>query len=240
MGTPATFNGVYLNGWQCHDDFGRHVYPASLWRDLVVRFGKPALHPEVFGPQSSGTLLRLRAQMLASLEQTAAVCEYLMECDRFDLFAVVLGGVHRGGHYLWDLSQIDGRDLPEDERRQLREGNHDLYRAADAAVGRILAKVPASSRVMVFALHGMGPNTGWTEHFPHLVDQIHRGGPAGPAKASLLYRAKKALPWELVREVTTRLPTRVNMQLLSLWSARMYDWSTTRYFPLPVNSSGSV
>jgi len=31
--------------------------------------------------------------MLASLGQTAAVCEYLLERERFDLFAVVLGGV---------------------------------------------------------------------------------------------------------------------------------------------------
>ena len=240
MSTPRTFNGIYLNGWQCHDDFGRHVYPASLWHELVARLGQPALQPEVFGPQTAASLLQLRAQMLASLDQAATVCEYLLDRDQFDLFAVVLGAVHRGGHYLWDLSQIDTRDLPPDERRQLAEGNHDLYRAADAAVGRILAKAPASSRVMVFALHGMGQNAGWTEHFPQLVNQIHRGGAAGPVKTGLFYRAKRALPWELVREVTTRLPTRVNMKLLSMWSARMYDWSTTRFFPLPVDYSGFV
>jgi predicted AlkP superfamily phosphohydrolase/phosphomutase len=240
MGVPPTFDGVYLSGWQCHDDFGRHVHPTGLWRELVGRFGKPAFRPEVFGPQTAGTLLRLRAEMLASLDQTASVCEHLLARERFDLFAVVLGGVHRGGHYLWDLSQIDARDLPADERRQLAEGNHDLYRAADAAVGRILAKAPASATAMVFALHGMGPNTGWTERFPELVGQIHRGGPAGAAKAGLVYRVKKALPWELVREVTTRLPTEVNKRLLSIWSARMFDWSTTRFFPLPVDSSGFV
>ena len=73
MGAPTSFNGIYLNGWQCHDDFGRQVYPASLWRELVGRFGKPSLEPEVFGPQTAGTSGRLRATMLASLEQTAAV-----------------------------------------------------------------------------------------------------------------------------------------------------------------------
>ena len=224
MGAPATFNGIYLNGWQCHDDFGRHVYPASLWRELVGRFGKPSLEPEVFGPQTVGTLSHLRAEMLASLGQTAAVCEYLLERERFDLFAVVLGGVHRGGHYLWDLSQIDARDLPASERAALVESNHDLYRAADDAVGRIVAKAPAGARIMVFALHGMGPNTGWTERFPDLVGQIHRGGPSGRVKTGLLYKVKKALPWELVREVTTRLPTEVNKRLISLWSARMLDW----------------
>lgn len=240
MGAPRSFNGIYLNGWQAHDDFGRHVYPASLWGELVAKFGKPALEPEVFGPQSVGTLARLRAQMLASLEQTAGVCEYLLDRERFDLFAVVLGGVHRGGHYLWDLSQVDARDLPASERRQLVEANHELYRAADAAVGRILAKAPPGARAMVFALHGMGPNPGWTERFPDMVNQIHRGGPSGPTKAGLLYRIKRALPMELVREVTTRLPTEVNKRLISIWSARMLDWPSTRFFALPVDCNGFV
>lgn len=240
MGAPTSFNGIYLNGWQCHDDFGRHVYPAALWRDLVGRFGKPSLEPEVFGPQTADTLRRLRTKLVASLEQTAAVCEHLLDRERFDLFAVVLGGVHRGGHYLWDQSQIDARDLQASERRELADGNHDLYRAADAAVGRIVAKAPAGARVMVFALHGMGPNSGWTERFPDLVGQIHRGGPSGHVKTGLLYRIKKALPWELVREVTTRLPTEVNKRLISLWSARMLDWSSTRYFALPVDCNGFV
>ena len=80
---------------------------------------------------------------------------------------------------------------------------------------------------------GWVQNTGWTERFPDLVGQIHRGGPAGRVKTGLLYKVKKALPWELVREVTTRLPTEVNKRLISLWSARMLDWSSTRFFALP-------
>ena len=103
-----------------------------------------------------------------------------------------------------------------------------------------MAKAPAGARVMVFALHGMGPNTGWTERFPDLVGQIHRGGPAGPGQDRPALRIKKALPWELVREVTTRLPTEVNKSLMSLWSARMLDWSATRFFALPVDCNGFV
>lgn len=240
MGAPTDFNGIYLNGWQCHDDFGRHVYPHSLWQELVDRFGKPSLEPEVFGPQTVGTLARARATALASIEQTAALSAYLLGREQFDLFAVVLGGVHRGGHYLWDLSQIDARDLPASERDDLLAANHDLYRAADRAVGQIVSKAPASARILVFALHGMGPNTGWTERFSDLTNQIHRGGSSGATKTGLLYRIKKALPWELVREVTKRLPIEANKSLMSMWSARMLDWSSTRYFALPVDCNGFV
>lgn len=240
MGAPTSLDGVYLNGWQCHDDFGRHIHPRGLWKELVGRFGKPKLQPEWFGAQSGQTLQRLRTEMLASIDQTGQICEYLLARETWDLFAVVIGGVHRGGHYLWDLSQIDPGALAHDERRILENAHHELYIEADRAVGRILAKAPAKARVMVFALHGMGPNTGWNEVFPRLIEQIHRGGPGGARQNGLLYRAKKALPWQLVREVTTRLPTSVNHRLLSVWSRRMYDWSTTRFFPLPVDLNGFV
>lgn len=240
MGAPADFDGVYINGWQCHDDFGRHVYPPGLWKELAERFGRPKLQPEWFGPQNGQTLNRLRTEMLESIEQTGQVCEYLLAREAWDLFAVVIGGVHRGGHYLWDLSQIETGKLTADERKRLQGANDELYVAADAAIGRMLAKAPENARVMVFALHGMGPNTGWTEVFPRIVEQIQRGGPVSEAKTGLLYRAKKAVPWQVVRQVTTRLPTSVNHRLISIWSRRMYDWSVTRFFPLPVDVNGFV
>lgn len=240
MGAPTSLDGIYLNGWQSHDDFGRHVHPRGLWKELAARFGKPKLQPEWFGPQSGQTLQRLRAEILAGIDQVGQICEYLLARETWDLFAVVIGGVHRGGHYLWDLSQIDAAALADDEHRILKGAHQELYIEADRAVGRILARAPADARVMVFALHGMGPNTGWTEVFPRLIEQIHRGSPGGARQSGLLYRAKKALPWQLVREVTTRLPTSVNHRLMSIWSRRMYEWSTTRFFPLPVDLNGFV
>ena len=104
----------------------------------------------------------------------------------------------------------------------------------------ILDHAPDHARVMVFALHGMGRNNGWTEVFPQLIQQIQRGGAAAAPKRGLLYRIKSALPWELVREVTTRLPASVNQRLVSVWSRRMYDWRQTRFFPLPVDVNGFV
>ncbi len=49
-----------INGWQCHDDFGRLELPEGLWRRLERRHGRPCLTPEVYGPQSAETLLALR------------------------------------------------------------------------------------------------------------------------------------------------------------------------------------
>jgi predicted AlkP superfamily phosphohydrolase/phosphomutase len=237
---PPDFSGIALNGWQCHDLFMRYARPAGLRDELVRRFGGPRLELEVYGPQNPGRLIRLRRQMLACTDQIAAICEWLLARERFDLFAVVLGAAHRGGHYLWDLSQIEPERLDAETRRELEGALADIYEACDAAIGRILARAPAGARVLVFALHGMGPNDGWVERFPRIVESVGWSDRAPAADPRLVYRLKRALPWGLVREVTRRLPARVNESLVPLWSGRMYDWRRTRFFPLPSDVNGFV
>ena len=107
---PTRPNMTALNGWQCHDDFGHNALPAELWARLSERHGRPRMTAEVFGPQSAATLLAQRQEVLSGNRQFADICRDLLTHDRFDLFLAVFGLVHRGSHYLWDLSQIDGAD----------------------------------------------------------------------------------------------------------------------------------
>ncbi len=105
------FPGLFVTGWQCHDDAAHSSQPEELWRELVGRFGRPALGPEMFGPQSASSLQRLVQELLAATRQMGEIAASLLSRERFDLFVTVLGGTHRGGHYLWDLSQVDTRSL---------------------------------------------------------------------------------------------------------------------------------
>ena len=233
-----SLNSLYLNGWQNHDDFGKFSYPSNLWKQLKRKFGRPAMRAEFFGHQSANRLLRLRQEMLDATEQISRISEYLLGSDPWDLFLVVLGGVHRGSHYLLDLSQVDTTGLPSNTFRTLENAMVELYQASDHAVGRLIDKAPAGAKIMVFSLHGMGPNSGWSERFGEIVSQIQRSSTGAPSKSGLIYRAKRALPWELVRQVTTRLPSSVNHLLVPLWSSRMFNWPTTRYFPVPLDLNG--
>lgn len=236
---PAGMNGVFLNGWQCHDDFGQRSHPAGLRKRLRRSFGPPAMRPELFGPQTPATLRRQREEGLASVEQFGRICTTLLTEDSWDLFLAVFGGPHRSTHYLWDLSQIDAERLAPDERRSLEGARTEIYEAADRALGAILDRAPREARVIAFALHGMGPNQGWTEQFDRIVGRIHARADGGEApRQGIAYRLKRALPWKLARQVTTRLPSRVNHALVPLWSRRMHDWSKTRFFTLPADLNG--
>lgn len=231
-------NGVYLNGWQAHDDFGQATVPASLWGDLRGRFGWPAMKPELFGAQTVETLLQQRREGLESLRQFGDVCHHMLRQERWDLLVAVFGGAHRATHYLWSLEEVDTTGIDDATRELLEDAPRALYRAWDESLGRLVAAASSDARIMVFALHGMGPNKGWAEYFSRIVDHLHSEGREAPPRQGLVYRLKKALPWTLVRQVTRRLPSSVNHALVPLWSRRMLDWSATRFFALPLDLNG--
>ena len=238
---PTRPNMTTLNGWQCHDDFGHNALPPELWARLSARHGKPRMTAEVFGPQSAATLLAQRQEVLDGNRQFADICRDLLTHERFDLFLAVFGLVHRGAHYLWDLSQIDARASGRAYAcGPGRRAWTTATRPRDEALGRVLDAAPPDARVVVFALHGMGPNDGWYEFLPRILERIHRGGGGAPAKPGLLFRLRQALPWTLVRQVTRRIPSAWNKALVSLWSRRMHDWPNTKYFALPMDYNGYV
>lgn len=234
----SDFNGLFLNGWQAHDDFGKLSVPEGLHDSLRRKFGKPTLKAEVFGPQNIRTLEKQRSEAIESLEQFARVVVDVLGQERWDLLTAVFGGAHRGTHYLWSLEEADVAGATPEQLRRLEGARDEIYEAADRALGIVLDAVPSDARVLVFALHGMGRNRGWAEHFGEIVAHLHVEGQGHAPKHGLIYRMKRTIPWKWIREVTTRLPSTVNHRLVPLWSRRMMDWSTTRYFALPLDLNG--
>lgn len=236
---PASdFNGVFLNGWQAHDDFGKLERPRGLRKELRRKYGTPAMSPELFGPQNVRTLERQAAEGLASLDQFARIVGDLLDRESWDLMLAVFGGAHRAMHYVWSLDEADLSGATAAQLERLRGAREEIYEAADRAVGVVLDHAPPNARVLVFALHGMGRNRGWAEHFQKIVSHLHSRGRHTGSNESVIYRIKKALPWPWVRQITRRLPSSVNHALVPVWSKGMMDWSSTRYFALPLDLNG--
>jgi predicted AlkP superfamily phosphohydrolase/phosphomutase len=234
---PRSFNGVFVSGWQTHDQLGAFEYPSGAWRDLERRHGRPAMKAERFGRQTVGSLLQVRREALDGLAQTGSIAASLLASRMPDLFLLVLGGVHRATHYLWDPSQVDTHGLGRTARELLEGARDEVYEAADRTLGSILEAAPDNARVLVFALHGMARNGGWAERFEPIVSAIERDGGVPPARG-LLYRVRRRLPWHLTRQVTRRIPFGVNRRLLPLWSTGKHPWAETRFFALPCDVNG--
>ena len=155
----------------------------------------------------------------------------------WDLFYLVFGVVHRVGHYLYDLFQIDTARLSESARRTLEGALHAIYEVVGAAVAQLIEQAPADACIIVFAVYGTGPNPGWCELVPEIIARMqHVRGQGG--KRRLLRALKRRLPFHWVRPVLKHLPEGLRYALVSAWSRRMFDGRTTRYFPIPMSSPG--
>jgi predicted AlkP superfamily phosphohydrolase/phosphomutase len=150
----------------------------------------------------------------------------------------VFGATHRIGHYLWDLSQLDANTLNASQADALAAALLRVYQATDHAIARVLEQVGADTLVVVFAVHGMGPNPGWSDLAPDILDAAARSASGRAPKTGLLYALRRHLPFQLVRPILRRLPLEITDRLVSIWSARMYDWRSTRHFPVPMDHAG--
>ena len=80
-----------------------------------------------------------------------------------------------------------------------------IYQNIDHALGEILQRVPESTLVIAFAVHGMGPNPGWSDLLPDILARLeeHRAGVA--PRRGMLYRVKQRIPFHRVRPVLNAL-----------------------------------
>lgn len=238
LGVSKLRNGIHLAGWGTHDLIIKGSWPPDLWKQVEREFGSPVIPLEYYGPQSSRTLLHLRDTLIKGTEQMLKLVESLIVREPWNLFFVVFGATHRGGHYLWNLSQIDKKGVSSEILQRLNNALIDIYQVCDYAIGRLIERVSKDARILVFSVHGMGPNPGWSDRCGEILIRIQEENEDTPAKSGFLYKLKQALPWQLIRQVTTRLPQKALDRLVTLWSANMFDWRTTRYFPLPMDHAG--
>jgi predicted AlkP superfamily phosphohydrolase/phosphomutase len=239
LGEPRVINGLYLGGWGTHDLISKGSQPRSLWQELRRRYGAPLMPVEHFGPQDGPGLARLTEALRNSTEQMQHIACDLLERERWDFACVVLGATHRAGHYLWDLSQLGASVLAPELRERLDAALGDIYTAVDRALAAVLARVAADTLVIVFAVHGMGPNPGWSDLVPDILDAaIASEGRA--SRNGLLYALRRRLPFAWVRPVLERLPMVVTDMLVPLWSSGMHDWKTTRQFPVPMDHAAYI
>jgi predicted AlkP superfamily phosphohydrolase/phosphomutase len=237
LGGPRNIAGSYLGGWGTHDGEALRSWPNALARQLRREFGNPAMPREAFGSQTVGSLERLCGELRRATEQIGRIGVSLIRRDDWQFFCLAFGAAHRAGHYLWDAGEA--RDLQEaDGKRLLRleSALEDVYATIDHALGTLIAHCE-DALVVVFALHGMGPNTGWSEVVPAMLDARRAALSLQPARRGLLYRARRALLAPL-RPILRSIPPPLAARMVPLWSSRMCDWPNTRYFPLPMDLTG--
>lgn len=243
---PQAFAGVELNGWATHDRLQEPAsHPADLLARVERRFGPPPLEDEIHRPLATERLLATRDELVEAVDRVAGVATELMETEPWDLSLVCFSSTHRGGHKLWvDPEPVSGAALGGGEP-PLADALWRVYAAADAALARLMAAAGPEVEVLVFSLHGMGPNSCHTSLLPDMLGRVLSGGEGGDLDgrgrtSRLLHRLRGLVPLTVRNEVKRRLPVGLQDRLTSYWRTGGLDWESTRAFCPAADLQGYV
>jgi len=155
-------DGAVVVGWGGHDPgHPRASLPAGLLDEIDARFGPHPAFANDYEPiwHRADAIDRLCDALIVGTTRRADAARWLLERNpHWELFVTVLSEPHSAGEHLWHgvdpHHPAAGTPTAALAGRRLRE----VYRAVDDALGRLLAGLPADASVVVFAMHGMGPN----------------------------------------------------------------------------------
>ena len=237
--------GALVCGWQLHDRvvLRRWDSPGGEHRRLQRLFGPPQPVDEVFGRHTAGEMLALRRRLVAAPGRVADAAGLLLVEQPFDLAWLTFCAAHVAGHQFFDLSQLDPAGLDRATERVLGSTVDHVYRAVDAALGRIAAALGEDADLMVVCPVGMEINTSRADMLPEMLravldPPVERPTPAG--STSSIWRLRAALPSGVRAKVAAALPERAALDLTARLELRGVDWSRTRAFAHPAENQGYV
>ena len=206
--------------WQTQDGGTASRYnDTPLGRQIEKKWGPNPLSYDIAIDKTPGQLEQLRCAAISSAETRGKMGKWLLEESDWDLFIICFSELHRAGHYL--CPDPVHNEQPLDNSDTLI----DVYRAVDQAIGTLLsAHTGQNVRVIVFSLHGMGPNNSQEHFVPKVLDRLFSSPVADPAAHSV------APQRSLFRWLREKLPAQLQQGMARHVSQSMRDWVVNRAF----------
>ena len=236
---PEPFPGLEVAGWATHETLEPPAsHPPELLGSIRQRFGAPPFDNEQAHLLSARELLAVRDQCVRTTELVGEVALDLMRTKAWDLFMLCFAATHRGGHQLWDLTNMSGTASPE-QREELQDALREVYIACDREIGRLVREAGPEATVLVFSLHGMGPNASRSDLLREMLARVLSDG-EGRRSPRLAERLRKLLPLRLRSSVKSSLPWALQDRLSLFWRTGGMDWRRTRAFAAFCDLDGYV
>ncbi len=153
VNVPMSYPPVPVNGYMIGDFFAPDYRSAfdnpDLYQEVVRECG--GYCSEVWPQPNRRAFLN---NILACIDQQAKVGAYLLERHPVDLFAMVFTVLDRSQHYFWADSDPDHPLHRLKRKHMIPDALLQVHRRLDAAIGRLLEKVPSDATVIVMSDHG--------------------------------------------------------------------------------------
>jgi len=156
--TPG-FDGVEVLEWGGHDpEEGFRAQPAALDEAIRRVVGMHPVPGSCNAWRDGDAIARFRDDLVAGIRRKALLHRLVLDRDDWDLFVTVYGESHCVGHQCWHVH--DPSHVRHDPAVRARVGDPllDVYRALDAGVADLLARLGDDCTVVVFLSHGMRPH----------------------------------------------------------------------------------
>ncbi len=244
--------GFEVCEWWAHDrtGYGLQVNPDGITQLIKTTTAHPLSKTRFVNttPDSQWNLDDLTAACVAGVQLRTDLAQRLMNEGRPQLSFMVFPEIHRASHHMWHTADPDHSFF-----RERRNGSapapllHEVYRALDREIGKLIAGAAPDATVIVFALHGMRAGLGFPTFLaPWLCEQGFSTVEGFASQSwrkralSIFATAKRYTPDVLKRLYYKTAPPSATHKLARPFMWPIYDWKKTRAFSLPTDQHGWI
>ena len=209
---------LQISNWSHQSSGAARTSDPRALRDIQRRFGRRPIGAEVPVPKTARQSAAIRDSLIGSARAKADATLHLMSRP-WNLFVTGWSEAHRAGHNLWPVEGDFASDAAPDAMLA-------VYEEIDRQVARVLAALEEqdpNASVLLFAVHGMGPNNTQDHFLQEILARLNR-----------LYlglgatRSKKAPARNLMAFLRRSLPATLQYRTASLLGERVQDWVVNR------------
>jgi predicted AlkP superfamily phosphohydrolase/phosphomutase len=243
---PERVKGYMIAGMDAPVMDRRAAYPHEIFDEIIEKLGGYSLWS--IGKKGD----TFRRELKTVIDDTAGVCDYLLENHPVEAFMVVYGATDQVQHfYLDDATAKAFADC--DEKRLRDDAIAETYSRVDAALGHLLERMDGDTTVILMSDHGATPIKKllyldrWLADNGYLVRKVAQGGGGKRRLVGSAVRLAKTVATQylprslqdriLQSGVFSRLRS-MRREMVSHMTFSDIDWSATRAFP--VGRSGGI
>jgi len=230
--------------WNTQENFNEfHTSAPELAREIKRRFGPSPLGFDIPADKTCHQLSKMRDDLIASIRKRGALARWQMENTPWQLFIAGFSEIHRGGHNLApDPDAHISANIPDNALRE-------IYQAADDAVGTMLAGLDMdNTTVIVFAVHGMGPNNSQAHFVPEILDRVnarflgHVNGAVQKTKSNhgLMHSLREKVPAQIQLGIARQVPQSVRDWVVDHQFCGGVDWREAPGFQMLSGGQGFI
>lgn len=208
---------------------------SPIWKAIDSEIPLPGLGVDVPADLSESQEQAVYSSVLCSIRDRGCVIKRLLAAERWDCFLGVFSEVHRAGHYFWP--DPNSTDCTINAARM-----RSIYIALDQVLGELLDTATDDYSIILFALHGMAPNSSQAHFVAPLLERFSQltMGCKPSLRANATRWLRKKVPAVVQRQVGAMVGRKIRDRVVGSELVGGLDWQHTPVFSVPTGGQGFV